>query len=71
MAEDADDGEEHAGEVAVGVAYKNFGRVPIVAAEGAGNAEEREQEVDGEEVRVRCWVGVVGYGERRKETRCR
>lgn len=31
MTQDTDDGEDHAGEVAVGVSYEDFGWVPVVA----------------------------------------
>lgn len=60
MAEDGDDGEDHPGEVAVSVADENTGRVAVVPPEGEGDADEGEEEVEGEEMGVCCWVGVVG-----------
>lgn len=59
VAEDTDDGEDHAGEVAVGVADEDAGRVPVVVEEGAGDADPGQQEVEREEMgvggRVRVW----------------
>jgi hypothetical protein len=52
VAEDADDGEDHAGEVAVGVADEDAGRVPVVAEEGGGDADPGEEQVEREEVGV-------------------
>ncbi|KAI9742933.1 MAG: hypothetical protein M1818_003663 [Claussenomyces sp. TS43310] len=64
VAEDGDAGEDGAGEVAVGVADENAGGVPIVGDEGEGDAEEGQEEVEGEEVRV---GGRVGVGRGRHE----
>lgn len=52
VAEDGDGGEEHAGKVAVGVADKDLGWVAVVGPEGDADAEKRQEEVEGEEVRV-------------------
>jgi len=61
VAEDAVNGEHHAGKVAVRVSNKHLGRVPIVAQERERHGHERKQEVDGEEMRVcggvRVWRG--------------
>lgn len=43
VAEDADDGEDHAGEVAVGVADEDAGGEPVVAEEGGGDADPGEE----------------------------
>jgi len=48
MAEDADYGENHASEVAVGVADEDFGGIPVVPPEGEGDADEGEKHVEGE-----------------------
>ena len=58
VAEDADDGEDHAGEVAVGVSDEDARGVPVVPPEGERDAEEGEEHVEGEEVRVGGWVRV-------------
>lgn len=60
VAEDADDGEDHAGEVAVGVADEDFGRVPVVGEQGEGDADPGEEEVEREEVGVGGRVRVRG-----------
>ena len=39
VAKDADNGEHHAGEVAVGVADEDTGGIPVVVEEGAGDAD--------------------------------
>ncbi|TFB03297.1 hypothetical protein CCMA1212_004231 [Trichoderma ghanense] len=52
VAEDADDGEDHAGEVAVGVSDEDAGGVPVVAEEGARDADPGEEQVEREEVGV-------------------
>lgn len=59
VAEDAADGEDHAREVAVGVADEDAGGVPVVEEEGERDADEGEEHVEGEEVRVGggVWVG--------------
>lgn len=62
VAEDADDGEDHAGEVAVGVADEDLCRVPVVVEQRAGDADPGEEEVKREEMGVGGRVGV-----RRKE----
>ena len=62
VAEDADDGKDHAGEVAVGVADEDAGGVPVVAEEGGGDADPGQEEVEGEEVGVGGRVRV-GRGE--------
>ena len=67
VAHNADDGEDHACEIAVGVAYEDLGRVPIVRPERRRDADEREQQVEREHVRVRCRVRV--RHERREEER--
>lgn len=58
VAEDTDDGEYHAGEVAVGVADEDAGRVPVMVEEGAGDADPGEEEVEREEMGVSGRVGV-------------
>lgn len=50
VAEDADDGEDHAGEVAVSVADEDFGRVPVVGEQSYRDAYPRKQEVQREEM---------------------
>lgn len=45
VAKDADDCEDHSGEVAVRVPYEDAGRVPIVPPEGEGDANEGEDHV--------------------------
>lgn len=40
MAEDADDSEDHAGEVAVGVADEDLSGEPVVVPEGEGDSDE-------------------------------
>ena len=60
MAENADNCENHAREVAVGIADKDLGGVPVVPEEGAGDADPGEEEVEGEEVRVRGRVRIRG-----------
>lgn len=64
VAEDGDDGEHHPREVAVRVAHEDFGWVPVVPPEGQGDADEGEEEVDGEEMRVGggMWLWVRGCG---------
>ena len=54
------DCEYHAGYVAVGVADEDAGWVGVLSEEREGDAEEGEEEVEGEEVRICGWVGVVG-----------
>ena len=46
VTEDADDGKDHAGEVAVGVADKDTGRIPVVAEEGGRDTDPGEEEVE-------------------------
>lgn len=60
VAEDADDGEDHPREVAVGVADEDLGGVPVVGDKGEGDADPGEEEVEGEEVGVGGRVGVRG-----------
>lgn len=62
VAEDADDGKDHAGEVAVGVTNEDASGVPVVAKEGGGNADPGQEEVEGEKVRVGGRVRI-GRGE--------
>lgn len=62
VAEDADDGEDHAGEVAVRVADEDARRVPVVVPERQRDADEGEQEVEREEVGVGGRVRVGGEG---------
>lgn len=52
VAEDADDGKDHTGEVAVCVADEDAGRVPVVGEEGARDADPGQQEIQGKEMRV-------------------
>lgn len=60
VAKDGYDGEDHAGEVTVGVADEDAGWVPIVVPERERDANEGEEKVEGEEMRVRRWVRVRG-----------
>ncbi|KAH8718569.1 hypothetical protein HC256_003201 [Beauveria bassiana] len=64
VAEDADDGKDHAGKVAVGVADEDARGVPVVAEEGGGDADPGQEEVEREEVRV---GGGVRIGRREVE----
>lgn len=50
VAQYADDGEDHAGEVAVGVADEDLGGVPVVAQQRARGADPGQEEVEREEV---------------------
>lgn len=59
MAEDANNGKNHAGEIAVGVADEDAGGVLVVDPKGEGDADKGEEEEEGEEVRVRGRVGVA------------
>ena len=52
VAQDADDGEDHAGEVAVRVPDEDARRVPVVPPESQRDADEGEQHVQREEMRV-------------------
>lgn len=52
VAEDADDGEDHAGEVAVGVANKDLCRIPVVREQSYRDAYPGKQEIQREEVRI-------------------
>ena len=58
VAQDSDNGKDHAGEVTVRVADENPCRIPVVSPEGEGDADEGEEKVDAEEVGVCCWVDV-------------
>ncbi|RFU29736.1 hypothetical protein B7463_g6615, partial [Scytalidium lignicola] len=58
VALDSYDGEDHAGEVAVGVADEDARGVPVVHEQGEGDADEGDEHVEGEEVGVGRWVGV-------------
>jgi len=58
MPQDSDDGEDHAREVAVGVAHEDLRGVPVVCPEGEGDADEGEEEEEGEEMRVCGWMWV-------------
>jgi len=60
VAQDAHDDEDHAGEVAVRVAHEDARRVPVVAEQGGRHAQEGQQEVETEEVRVGGRVRVRG-----------
>lgn len=60
MAKDADNSKDHAREIAVGIANEDARRVPIVGKEGARYSDPWEKEVQGEEVRVGCWMGIGG-----------
>lgn len=64
MPQDADDGKDHACEVAIRVADEDAGGVPVVREETEGDADEGEEEVDAEAVGVCCGVGFacVGWG---------
>lgn len=58
MAQDAHDGKDHAGKVAVGIAHEDGGWVAVVKVQCQRNGEEGKEEVDAEEVGVGCWVRV-------------
>lgn len=58
MAEDADDGKDHAGEVAVCISHEDLGWVPVVPPERKRHPNEGEEDVEREEMRVRCWVRI-------------
>lgn len=58
MAENTDNSENHAREVAVGVADKDLGGVPIVVEQGARDTDPGKKEVEGEEVGVGGGVGI-------------
>ena len=58
MPENADDGEDHAGEVAVCVAHENLGRIPVVVQQCAGGADPREEEIERKQMGVCCRVGI-------------
>ena len=58
MAENADNCENHAREVAVGIANKDLGGVPVVAEQSARDADPGEEEVEREEMRVGGGVRV-------------
>ena len=45
VAEDADDGEDHAGKVAVCIADEDTGWVAVVGEQGEGDAEKGKEEV--------------------------
>lgn len=60
MPQDADHCEDHAGKVAVCVADENFRGVPVVPPEGERDADEGEEEVYTEEMRVGCWMRICG-----------
>ena len=44
VAEDADDNEDHASEITVGISHENSCRVPVVEEQGKAHAEERQEE---------------------------
>lgn len=50
MAEDRDDGEDHAREVAVGVADEHTSGKPVVEEKGERDAKPGEEEIEGEEM---------------------
>lgn len=52
VAENGYDDEDHACKVAVRIAYEDAGRVLVVQEQGAGDTEERQQEVEREQVGV-------------------
>lgn len=60
MSQDADNCEDHTGEVAVCVSHEDFGGVPVVPPEGEGDADEGEEEVETKEMGVGCWMRVCG-----------
>jgi len=47
---DADDCEDHAGEVAICVSHENFGGVPVVPPEGERDTDEGQEEVETEKM---------------------
>lgn len=65
MTEDANDGEDHAGEIAVRVAYEDLGRIPVMRPESGRDPDKGEEEVEREHVRVggRMRVGSKGRKE--------
>ena len=52
VAQNTDDGEDHAGEVAVRVADEYLGGVPVVPEQGERHAYPGKKEVEREEMRV-------------------
>ena len=60
VAQDADDDKHHARKVAVRVADEDPRRVPVVVEQGEGDPQKRQEEGQGEEVRVGGRVGVGG-----------
>ena len=62
MGQDRDAGERHAGDVAVGIAYKDAGWVAVVDVEGYGDGKEGEEDVESQEVGVGRRVLSAGVG---------
>ena len=60
VAQDADDDEDHAREVAEGVADEDAGRVLVVREEGEADAQEGQEEVQAEQMAVHGGVRVLG-----------
>lgn len=58
MSKDADDGEDHAGEITICVAHEDAGGVPVVHPQREGDANEWKEEEEREEMGVRCWVRI-------------
>jgi hypothetical protein len=58
MAQDAHNSEDHACEIAVCVSDEDFRWIPIVEPERDRDADEWEEHVQGEQMRVRCWMWV-------------
>ena len=52
VAQDADHGENHAAEIAVGVAHEHLRRVPVVLPQASGHAQEGNDEDGRKQVRV-------------------
>lgn len=60
VAQDADDDEDHAGEVAVCVPDEDARRVLVVREECEAHAQEGQEEVQAEQMAVHCGVRVCG-----------
>lgn len=60
VAQDADDDEDHACEIAVRVPDEDAGRVLVVREEREAHAEERQEEVQAEQMAVDGRVRVLG-----------
>jgi hypothetical protein len=60
VTEYANDGEDHAREVAVSVADEYTSWVPVVGQQGTRDADPGEEQVEREKMRVGGWMGIWG-----------